>query len=230
MVQDRRAYGIDGSNHPAFCSVGQWVEPLANGSKTGWFGTARIQRLRLDTQGGIIPSLVSRFILGRQSDFQSSDPDEYAPELSNSEDFKSDIIQHCFTPSAASVLTISAPQMLLSGSLAMPLIALGIYFGFLWTRSLDQNAGPNDSRNVFITYLTGLAVSGLVYNISQLFQDGEKRSERQIVQGYLKEYVTGQPNAVSRWGVDAQLINGVLSLTPRASGNRTEHVTETLTL
>jgi hypothetical protein len=32
MVQDRRAYGIDGSNHPAFYSVGQWVEPLANGS------------------------------------------------------------------------------------------------------------------------------------------------------------------------------------------------------
>ena len=39
MVQDRRAYGIDGSNHPALYSVGQWVDPLANGSKTGWFGT-----------------------------------------------------------------------------------------------------------------------------------------------------------------------------------------------
>jgi hypothetical protein len=26
MVQDRRAYGIDGSNHPAFYSVGQWFK------------------------------------------------------------------------------------------------------------------------------------------------------------------------------------------------------------
>jgi hypothetical protein len=39
MVQDRRAYGIDGLNRPALYSVGQWVDPLANGSKTGWFGT-----------------------------------------------------------------------------------------------------------------------------------------------------------------------------------------------
>jgi hypothetical protein len=26
MVQDRRAYGIDGSNHPALYSVGQWFK------------------------------------------------------------------------------------------------------------------------------------------------------------------------------------------------------------
>jgi len=44
MVQDRRAYGIDGSNRPALYSVGQWVDPLANGSKTGWFGTVGVSK------------------------------------------------------------------------------------------------------------------------------------------------------------------------------------------
>jgi hypothetical protein len=85
------------------------------------------------------------------------------------DNFQLDIIESCFTPSEASVITISAPQMLLSASLLMLLIALGIYLGFLWTRSLDQSAGINDSRSVFITYVVGLAVSGFVYSISQLF-------------------------------------------------------------
>jgi hypothetical protein len=165
---------------------------------------------------------VLRFIYGIRSDFNSSDPDDYAPDLSSIIDFKSDIIYHCFTPSAASVITISAPRMLLSGSLAMLLIALAIYFGFLWTRNLDQYAGPNASRNVFITYIIGVAVSGLVYYISQLFQDDKRRSERQIVEGYLNKYVTSNRDVVSRWGVDAQFIDGVVSFTQRAR-NSTEH-------
>jgi hypothetical protein len=102
-----------------------------------------------------------------------------------------------------------------------------IYLGFLWTRSLDQTAGINDSRNVFITYVVGLAVSGFVYSISQLFQDAEKRSERQIVEGYLREYVDAHPNVVRSWGVDANLVDGALSFTPILSGNSTEQAHET---
>jgi hypothetical protein len=186
--------------------------------------TAEGVNLRLRTfaiQGTSAVSFASRVILRLHSDFRFSEPDEYVPELSNMGNFEKDIIRCCFTPSAASVITISAPQMLLSGSLLMLLLGLGIYLGFLWTRSLDETAGINDSRNVFITYVVGLAVSGFVYSISQLFQDAEKRSERQIVEGYLREYVQNHSDVVRRWGFDANVDDGVLSFTPILSGNST---------
>jgi len=62
-----------------------------------------------------LPQLASRIIFDLQSDFWFSEPDEYVREISNMDHFKKDLIQCCFTPSAASVITISAPQMLLSG-------------------------------------------------------------------------------------------------------------------
>src|SRR5947207_6104060 len=49
-------------------------------------------------------------------------------------------------PSAAAVLTMSAPGMLLTASLHSFLIAMGIYFVFLWTRNLDDDTGLNDSQ------------------------------------------------------------------------------------
>ncbi len=71
-----------------------------------------------------------RSIFQFRFDFVPSDPDDYTPD-SSVRDIRSNIIYHCFTPSAACVITIAAPQMLLSSSLAMLLIALGIYFGFM---------------------------------------------------------------------------------------------------
>jgi len=58
--------------------------------------------------------------------------------------------------------------VLLSASLGCILIAFGVYFGFTWTRKLDEDASRDDSRNVFIVYVMGLAVSWLVYSISGL--------------------------------------------------------------
>ncbi len=186
---------------------------------------ARIRNLRLSSSTGLA-DLPIRLMLGRQDDFRSCDPDDYAPDHSNIEEFKNNVIYHCFTPSVASVVTISAPQMLLSASLAMLLVALAIYFGFLWARNLDQTAGPNDSRNIFIMYIIGLTVSGIVYSISQLFQDDEKRSEHQIVEGYLHDYVRDNLEVLSRWGVDAQRVDGVVSFTEKAT-NTTEEATVT---
>jgi hypothetical protein len=183
---------------------------------------------RMRTPG--LSTFASRVLLGVQSNFRFSEPDKYVQEPLNIDNFEKDIIGSCFTPSEASVITISAPQMLLSASLLMLLIALGIYLGFLWTRRLDQSAGINDSRSVSITYVVGLAVSGFVYSISQLFQDLENRSERQIVEGYLKEYVRDENNSnvVRRWGVDANVDgDGVLSFTPISSGNSTAETHET---
>ena len=72
----------------------------------------------------------SRPLLQLRFDFVSSEPDDYSPDPSAIRDTKREVIYHCFTPSVASVITISAPQMLLSSSLAVLLIALAIYFGF----------------------------------------------------------------------------------------------------
>jgi hypothetical protein len=65
-------------------------------------------------------------LLRPQFEFQSSEPGDYTPEPSNSAQVKiRHIIYHCFTPAVASVITISAPQMMLTSSLVMLLTALG---------------------------------------------------------------------------------------------------------
>jgi hypothetical protein len=69
-------------------------------------------------------------------------------------------------PSAASVLTVSAPNMLLSSSLNSFLVGLGVYLGFTWTRNLDEVTGTKGSRAVFIFYVVGLAVCYGVYAAS----------------------------------------------------------------
>jgi len=69
-------------------------------------------------------------------------------------------------PSVASVITVSAPNMLLSFSLNSFLVGLGIYLGFTWTQSLDETAGDNGSRAVFITYMAGLCACYGIYALS----------------------------------------------------------------
>ncbi|KFY74581.1 hypothetical protein V499_05402 [Pseudogymnoascus sp. VKM F-103] len=158
---------------------------------------------------------LARFMIytavGIRLDFIPSDPDDFNPTERDRRNFKRSIISQCFTPSAASVITVSAPQMLLTTSLCSLLIGFGIYFGFRWTKSLDQTAGLNDSRNVFITYITSLVISILVYSISQLFQDDDKRPELAIMEGYLKEYAENNPEIVNKWGVRAEIVEGVLN-------------------
>lgn len=150
------------------------------------------------------------YVAGIPFEFRPSDPDDFKPNRWDRMNLKRAIIKQCLTPSASSVITISAPQMLLSTSLCSLLIGFGVYFGFIWTRSLDPNAGLHDSRNVFITYMTGLIVSSLVYSISQLFQDDDKRTEGAIMEDYLKEYVENNPETVIKWGVEAEIVDEIL--------------------
>ncbi|CAN9296250.1 unnamed protein product [Alternaria alternata] len=79
-----------------------------------------------------------------------------------------DALLRQFLPSAASVLTVSAPNMLLSASLNAFLVGLGVYFGYVWTRNLDESAGPSASRAVFIVYVVGLALCYGIYALSSL--------------------------------------------------------------
>ena len=70
-------------------------------------------------------------------------------------------------------------------------------------------------------------MSGLVYSVSKLFQDDEKRSERQIIEEYLNGYLASHPEAITRWGLDVQPAENGIPLTQMATqGN--ESPTEAL--
>lgn len=110
--------------------------------------------------------------------------------------------QKSFTPSVVSVITISAPQMLLSGSLITLLLGLGIYFGFVWTDKLDTQAGVHDSRNIFIMFVLSLGVCILVYSLSSPIHDTEERSEAEIVESHMKDYICPRKNELeARWNL-----------------------------
>ncbi|KAF2496463.1 hypothetical protein BU16DRAFT_460458 [Lophium mytilinum] len=131
--------------------------------------------------------------------------------------------QTCFTPSVAAVVTISAPQMLLSTSLMALLLGLGIYLGFTWTFRLDTVAGPQNSRNVFITYVVGLTVSIIVYSMSRLIQNKDARSEVDILDSHLSEYVLSHADVVFGWGFMARFDErGDLTFAPRDDNANTE--------
>jgi hypothetical protein len=100
-----------------------------------------------------------------------------------------EFMKYCFTPSVASVITISAPQILLSASLLTLLLGLGMYLGFVWTRHLDIDAGKDGSRNVLIFYLISLTLCFVVYSISGLIQDDDTRTERMTLLEYTRDFV-----------------------------------------
>lgn len=52
-----------------------------------------------------------------------------------------------------SALILETPRSMINISLGSFLTGLAVYFGFLWTRDLDANAGPGDSRKVFIIFI-----------------------------------------------------------------------------
>jgi hypothetical protein len=114
--------------------------------------------------------------------------------------------KHLYLPSSASVLTVSAPNMLLSSALNSFLIGLGIYLGFTWTRGLDEAAGVDGSRAVFITYLVGLVFCYGVYALSGAVVANESYvSESDLLYGKKQDMLpTTEPN-------------------PRDSGNSMNH-------
>ena len=74
--------------------------------------------------------------------------------------------------------------MLLSASLNAFLVGLGVYFGYVWTRNLDESAGSSASRAVFIVYVVGLALCYGVYALSSLVAaDQSQISEWDFLRG-----------------------------------------------
>ncbi len=90
-------------------------------------------------------------------------------------------------PAPSSVLTVSAPGLLLSASLYFLLIGFGVYLGFMWTRALDDLAGPDDNRDVFIIYLISLIFCYGLYSMSDAAHD---RQASDTVGGTIKDNLT----------------------------------------
>ena len=79
-----------------------------------------------------------------------------------------------FLPGVASIIIVSAPELLLSASLNSFLVGLGVYLGFIWTRNLDLLAGANDSRDVFIVYIVSIALCYIVYSLASSVQNDQE--------------------------------------------------------
>lgn len=61
-----------------------------------------------------------------------------------------------------SAFLLQVPFTYMKLSLGSFVIGLSIYLGFVWTRDLDQEAGKNDSRNIFIVLL--IVVVACIYS------------------------------------------------------------------
>lgn len=130
----------------------------------------------------------------------------------NAATIKQDLATRCFTPSASSVITLSAPQILLSMSLMSLIIALGIYLGFRWTLNIESEGyqpGKNANRNIFIMYIVGLGTCIAVYSVSRLIQDQDIRSEPVIIEDYVDAWARANTQTIEGWGYDiVELDNG----------------------
>jgi hypothetical protein len=117
------------------------------------------------------------------------DPTDYITLASSAGNLSPNIMEQCFTPSVASVITMSAPQILLSVSLLSLLLALGMYFGFVWTRHLDVDTGKDASRNVLIFYLITITLCFAIYSVSRIIQEDDIRTERTILLEYAGDFL-----------------------------------------
>lgn len=94
-------------------------------------------------------------------------------------------------PAPSSVLIASAPGVLLSASLYFLIIGFGIYLGFMWTRTLDDLAGPDDYRDVFIVYLVSLSFCYGLYSMSDAAHNRRLTDTvRGTIQNSLKNPIT----------------------------------------
>ena len=86
----------------------------------------------------------------------SKGPRAYIEDDNYQGPYLAEAVVRSLVPAPSSVLIASAPGLLLSASLYFLLIGFGVYLGFMWTRALDDLAGPDDNRDVFIIYLISL--------------------------------------------------------------------------
>ena len=77
------------------------------------------------------------------------------------------------TASLFSAQMLVVPATMINMSLVSFLSGFGVYLGILWTRKLDQDAGPSGSRDVFIVFLVCISASWLFYLIARILKNHE---------------------------------------------------------
>ncbi len=82
--------------------------------------------------------------------------------------------------SVVSTLILETSRSMINISLGSFLTGLAVYFGFLWTRDLDANAGPGDSRNVFIIFSVAVLCCIGMYSVPR----GIKRKDEYVASVY----------------------------------------------
>jgi hypothetical protein len=137
--------------------------------------TARETRAWLE---GPLPARVLRvvnhmeYLLGTNS---FTEPEQAFTEPEQVEEFRR--VLSTRHPSVYAVLVMGIPAFMLNVSLGTLLAGLGVYLGFIWTRELDTQAGPNDSRNVFVFYIVGIFTIIATYFIPNALKDGETKKQ-----------------------------------------------------
>lgn len=115
----------------------------------------------------------------------------------------------------ALVITISAPQMLLSTGLISLVLGIGIYLGFVWTQDLDIEYGRNGSRYVWIVYLIGTLVCVIVYSTSWLISSHDKFWEDDILKDYCDQRMESAGVRRPDMQTATSLIKGTIPESPR---------------
>ena len=75
--------------------------------------------------------------------------------------------------SLTSAFLLNSPGGMINLSLGSFVLGLGVYLGFLWTRGLDTDAGPDDSRNNFIVYIASVLIIPCLYGIPSVLKNIE---------------------------------------------------------
>jgi hypothetical protein len=80
--------------------------------------------------------------------------------------------------SISAVLVLGSASILLGMALSTYLLALGLYLLFIWTKNLDPLATQEDSRNVFIFYISATSVMLLFFSIPLGIKKTEYEKEK----------------------------------------------------
>ncbi|KAK6340118.1 hypothetical protein TWF730_001890 [Orbilia blumenaviensis] len=97
------------------------------------------------------------------------------------------------TPAPSSLLSLSAPSMLLSASVFTFLAGIGVYLGFLYGKRFNTGHGIDDDRNIFIVYIIALGLCSLVYyfaswimpSIGEMYNMGREKHFGDVFAGSL---------------------------------------------
>lgn len=136
-----------------------------------------------------IDSISGIWSIFSRSQLRPCDPKAFNPDLSTVTTLKRDLKLQCFTPSVASVISLSTPQITFSTSLISLVVALGVYLRSLWAQKPDDTTGGNAWRNIFIMYVVGVGICIIIYSFSRIIQDRDNRGEGAIIEDYLDDWV-----------------------------------------